>query len=120
MFLTNTINLEAILLNAVALEVVSPLLALLMYMHACSQFVLSIDNTLFSTCGTDQLKQLLGALDELPVRRRQLFQGLDANAVITFASLLSLLAVVGVTAIIPHVDNLRDAADALCGMCLAT
>ena len=86
-----------------------------MYMHACLQFVLGIDNMLFTTFGTAQLKQLLGNLDELPVRRRGSFQGLDTNAVITFASLLGLLVIFGVTAIIPHVDNLRDAANALCG-----
>ena len=46
------------------------------------------------------------------MRRRHSFQGLDANAVIKLVSLLGLLAVVGAAAIIPHVDNLRDAADA--------
>ena len=56
-FLVQTINLEAILLNAVALE-----------------FILGIDNVLLSTYGTAQLKQLLGDLEELPVRQRHSFQ----------------------------------------------
>ena len=58
-------------------------------------------------------------MDELPVRRRRSFQGLNTNAVIAFASLLGLLAVFGVMAILPHVDNLHDAANALCGMSMA-
>ena len=86
-----------------------------MRMHACLQFVLGIDNILFTTFGTAQIKQLLEDVDELPVRRRHSFQGLDGNAVITFASLLGLLAVFGVTAIIPHVNDLRDVGNALCG-----
>ena len=77
--------------------------------------VLGIDNTLFATFGTAQLKQLVGALDELPVRQRHAFKGLDANAFIKMMSVLGLLAVVGVVAIIPHLDNLRNAANALCG-----
>ena len=80
------------------------------------QFVFGIDNTLFTTFGTAQLKQLIGDLEELPMRRRHSFQGLDANAVIKLVSLLGLLAVVGVMIIIPHVETLHNAADALCGM----
>ena len=80
-------------------------------------FVLGVDDAVFVAYAPRQLKQMLGDIEELPVRRRiPAYRGIDAGAVARFVATLALLCVFVPAFIVSQMESLRAVGEALCGM----
>ena len=97
-FLTQTVGLADLLLNAVAL-----------------QFVVDVDELIFEALAPRSLRSMIDAAVPLvhpPLKR---WRGLDLRAGITFVGLILVLSVVLPFGLFGHISLLRQARDALCG-----
>ena len=81
-----------------------------------AQFVIEVDEGLFTAFVPKQLKTLLGELEDLPGLPSMSYKGLDASAVLKLAgALLVMFAVAIPLLIVPQGRILQDAGEAFCG-----
>ena len=99
LFLVNTLPIEDLLLNAVALE-----------------FVLSVDELIFECLAPARLAKMIGSLAPLPMRPLQMvLGGIDRRALLTYSTLSAFLLVSIPFLLTDSVHRLRTAKHAICG-----
>ena len=80
------------------------------------QFVLQVDEGLFTAFVPKQLKNLVGELEDLRGPPSMSYKGLDASAVLKLSgTLLVMFAVAIPSLIVPQGRILEDAGEAICG-----
>lgn len=97
MFLVATVDLEDLLLNAVALE-----------------FVMNVDELLFEAFAPLATKQVVDRLEPLLYRAECTFRGLDSQAFCVTLSATIVVALSLTTLLLPDIQLVLDSRDALC------
>ena len=96
-FLVYTVNVADLMLNAVALE-----------------FVLNIDEVLFASLAPARFRQLYNSFQAIRLPSVRTWRGLDLRACLNVAAVAGLLGAAIGTVLVPQMDVLVHARDALC------
>lgn len=99
LFLTYTISMADIFLNAVALDI-----------------VFGLDELIFEALAPTQIRKLLEILEPFPCGTQpSRLKGLNCRPVVFLLAIVSMVTCATIVVLEPQVDHLRDARDAICG-----
>jgi len=98
MFLVSSVSISLLLMKAMALK-----------------FVLGVDELVFSILAPIPLRTLVKNTKPMPLPPVRAWKGLDSNAVASCVAVMAFLIPIVLGLLLPQMDVLREAEDALCG-----